>query len=111
MGLQGTLSSVGIVRRFTLRTGVLRLDAYLMLANGKRKDRPEEIVIRSRRRSRPPERGTIGRRRRRTMKQARTMFRPAAIGRENSGKSGPPTTPCMVRSQARHHDGKRSAAT
>ena len=33
MGLQGTLCSVGIVRRFTLRTGVLRLDAYLMSAN------------------------------------------------------------------------------
>jgi len=33
MGLQGTLCPVGIVRRFTLRTGVLRLDAYLMLAN------------------------------------------------------------------------------
>ena len=32
MGLQGTLCPVGIVRRFTLRTGVLRLDAYLMLA-------------------------------------------------------------------------------
>jgi hypothetical protein len=33
MGRQVTLSSVGIVRRFTLRTGVLRLDAYLMFAN------------------------------------------------------------------------------
>jgi len=32
MGLQGTLFPVGIVRRFALRTGVLRLDAYLMFA-------------------------------------------------------------------------------
>jgi hypothetical protein len=32
MGRQSTLSSVGIVRRFALRTGVLRLDAYLMFA-------------------------------------------------------------------------------
>jgi hypothetical protein len=30
MGRQVTLCPVGIVRRFTLRTGVLRLDAYLM---------------------------------------------------------------------------------
>jgi hypothetical protein len=30
MGLQGTLCPVGIVRRFALRTGGLRLDAYLM---------------------------------------------------------------------------------
>jgi len=34
MGLQGTLFHVGIVRRFTFRTGVLRLDAYLMSTGG-----------------------------------------------------------------------------
>jgi hypothetical protein len=35
MGLQGTLFPVGIVRRFTLRTGVLRQDDYLTLEHGK----------------------------------------------------------------------------
>jgi len=38
MGLQGTLSPVGIVRRFTLRTGVLRLDAYLTLKRNRYAD-------------------------------------------------------------------------
>ncbi len=42
MGRQVTLCPVGIVRRFTLRTGVLRLDAYLML--GLENERKEDHI-------------------------------------------------------------------
>jgi hypothetical protein len=44
MGRQITLCPVGIVRRFTLRTGVLRLDAYLMSLRKKSMNKEEAIA-------------------------------------------------------------------